>query len=474
VECAQALFDSMPDPNNFSWTFLLSAYARNGYFDRSKRVFDAMALNRCHDVVSWTILLKGFSESGRIEEMEEIFARMPARSVISFHTVFVAHKNAKNWDEASRAFLQMPEHDLISWTGMIQSYAGSGRIDRAEEMFGKIPARNTMCCNSMILAFADAGHLDPAKALFDSMPEKNEVSWNAMLAIENLEIDELHLYFERMPQRSIASWRAIVAENAAKGDLFRAKNTFDQMPEHSASSWSAMIMIAALGSDGDVGSAREIFDSMAEKEDIVARTAMIHAYARNGDLEQARSLFDVVELHSRDAILWNTMIAAYSQSGDLDEAREILERMPHRDVMAWTALMAQENGGQAMAVVAIMQLEGVAPNGISFVAVLGACGHDGFVASAGEYFRSMRRDYGLDPAKEHYGSMLLGLGRAGMLDAAEELMESMPFEPDAAMWGEILSACQIHGDVDRAWNAALRLGEMDPRDSATYVSLGNI
>ena len=46
------------------------------------------------------------------------------------------------------------------------------------------------------------------------------------------------------------------------------------------------------------------------------------------------------------------------------------------------------------------------------------------------------------------------LGRAGRLDDAQNLMKSMPFEPDAATWGALLGASRIHGNTELGEKAA--------------------
>eukprot|EP00249_Psilotum_nudum_P023636 c28944_g11_i1 orf=2-508(+) len=66
------------------------------------------------------------------------------------------------------------------------------------------------------------------------------------------------------------------------------------------------------------------------------------------------------------------------------------------------------------------------------------------------------------------------LGRAGQLDEAEDLVNSMPFGPFSASWISFLGACRMHGDVERGTRAADNIFELDPRNPAPFVLLSNM
>lgn len=56
----------------------------------------------------------------------------------------------------------------------------------------------------------------------------------------------------------------------------------------------------------------------------------------------------------------------------------------------------------------------------------------------------------MEPGLEHYSCIVDLLGRAGRLDEAMKFIDSMPVEPDGAVWGALLGACKIHKKVDMA------------------------
>jgi len=121
-----------------------------------------------------------------------------------------------------------------------------------------------------------------------------------------------------------------------------------------------------------------------------------------------------------------------------------------------------------------MQEADVKANEITFVSLLSACSHAGLVEEGRHFFNSMRKEHGITPQVEHYSCMVDLLGRAGFLDEAEEFIRRMPIEPNLAVWGALLGACRIHGNIQLGGRVAEQLLQLKAQDNATYVLLSNI
>ncbi|KAL4193549.1 hypothetical protein AMTRI_Chr06g177300 [Amborella trichopoda] len=50
----------------------------------------------------------------------------------------------------------------------------------------------------------------------------------------------------------------------------------------------------------------------------------------------------------------------------------------------------------------------------------------------------------------------------------------MPMKPDTIVWGALLGACKLHGDLELGEKVLNRVLELKPRDAATYVLISNI
>ncbi|KAF9621659.1 hypothetical protein IFM89_025570 [Coptis chinensis] len=64
--------------------------------------------------------------------------------------------------------------------------------------------------------------------------------------------------------------------------------------------------------------------------------------------------------------------------------------------------------------------------------------------------------------------------RAGRLEEAYAMIKEMRSEPDACVWGALLSYCRVHGNVSLGEVAANQLFELEPNNAGNYVLLSNI
>ena len=128
----------------------------------------------------------------------------------------------------------------------------------------------------------------------------------------------------------------------------------------------------------------------------------------------------------------------YSKCGDIDAARRVFDRMRQKNAVSWTSLMMRYGvhgcGDDALLVFEAMQGAGLVPDGITFLLVLDACSHSGMVDRGLKYFHSMYRDYGVVAGAEPYACAVDLLSRAGHIDEAWEMIQSMPLNPTAVVW----------------------------------------
>lgn len=121
-----------------------------------------------------------------------------------------------------------------------------------------------------------------------------------------------------------------------------------------------------------------------------------------------------------------------------------------------------------------MQREKMRPDRITFACVLSACAHAGMIDRGLQALTYMQQMYGIDSEVEHYGCIVDLLGRAGYLAEAEEVISSMPMEPNAAVWEALLGACRKHGEVEFGERLGKILLEMEPQNNGRYALLSNI
>lgn len=187
--------------------------------------------------------------------------------------------------------------------------------------------------------------------------------------------------------------------------------------------------------------------------DVVLGTSLVNMYGKCGRVEDSLAVF--IGMAEKNVYTWNSLIRGLALAKSGEEA------------LKWFARMQREDGGGG----------GVEADAVTLIAVLCACSHSGLVDAGRRIFRKLVDGcYGFAPGIKHYGCMVDLLGRAGLLDEAVEVMEDMPFHPNAVVYGSLLGACRAHGDSKFLWSehAAKKLIQLDPDNGAYHILLSNL
>ncbi|XP_017429908.2 pentatricopeptide repeat-containing protein At4g21065 [Vigna angularis] len=295
-----------------------------------------------------------------------------------------------------------------------------------------------------------------------------------------------------MAERSVVSWNSILAGYVRCGDFDGALRVFDMMPCRNVVSWTTMV--SGCARNGKCRQALLLFGEMRRARvplDQVALVAALSACAELGDLKLGRWIhwyvqqWFVARNEQPSVRLNNALIHMYASCGIIHEAYQVFVKMPWKNTVSWTSMIMafakQGLGKEALDTFKTMLRDGVGVNGVSpdeitFIGVLCACSHAGFVDEGRQIFASMKHTWGINPRIEHYGCMVDLLSRAGFLDEARGLIETMPLKPNDALWGALLGGCHIHKNSDLASQVENKLvPELSIDQAAGYlVLLSNI
>lgn len=227
-----------------------------------------------------------------------------------------------------------------------------------------------------------------------------------------------------------------------RGDIKGAYDLFSGMSDRSVRSWT--LMISGFAQCGKPKEAVRLFLEMEEagvRANEVTVVAVLTACADLGDLDLGRRIheFSKQSGFSRNVRICNTLIEMYVKCGCLEDARRVFDAMKERTVVSWSAMISglamHGQAEEALRLFSNMIQIGVEPNDATFVGLLHACSHIGFVDEGREFFTRMTRDYGVVPIIEHYGFMVDLLSRAGLLQEAHEFIMNMPIKPNGVVWG---------------------------------------
>lgn len=296
--------------------------------------------------------------------------------------------------------------------------------------------------------------------------------------------------FDEMSERSIVTWNSLLLGSVRCGDIDGARRFFEEIPGKNVVSWTTMI--AGLVQNGRSEEALGLFREMQSERvefDQVTLVSVLSACAELGDLNLGKWIYSYVFEHFISqkkpvlATLQNSLVHMYASCGEIHAAFEVFKGMGKRTTVSWSTMIngfaKHGYGNEALSVFQWMQSTGskdAKPDEITFLGVLCACSHSGYVNEGRNHFKSMVEDWGIKPTIEHFGCMVDLLSRAGLLDEAHDLVRSMPMKPNDIVWGALLGGCRIHKRVELASDVTeLMIADIEPsRASAYFVLLSNV
>eukprot|EP00268_Persea_americana_P004926 TRINITY_DN11622_c0_g2_i4.p1 TRINITY_DN11622_c0_g2~~TRINITY_DN11622_c0_g2_i4.p1 ORF type:complete len:608 (+),score=101.42 TRINITY_DN11622_c0_g2_i4:232-2055(+) len=360
-------------------------------------------------------------------------------------------------EDASKLFNEMPVRDVVSWTGLISGCVRGGSFCEAVNWFLKMDVEpNAATLVSVLVACGRLGDWKMGKGM------------HGMICKREFELD-------------LVVGNALIDMYVKCQCLDDAKHVFDQIPRRDVMAWTSMI--SGLVQCKRPKEALELFHIMQAsgvEPDKVVLATVLSACASLGALDYGRWIHEYIKRWGieSDTHIGTAMVDMYAKCGCLDTALQTFHGMHNKNIYSWNALLGglamHGHGKEALNHFTQMVKIGIRPNEVTFLAILSACCHSGLVEEGHRYFDHMTRVYNLAPKIEHYGCMVDLLGRAGLLDEAQDLIRAMPMEPDVLIWGAMLSACKAHGDVKLSQQILRNLLELQSHDSGVYVLLSNI
>ncbi|KAL8141910.1 hypothetical protein V2J09_014942 [Rumex salicifolius] len=413
---------------------IISLYTTFGSFRRARRAFDVLATP---NTTAWNQMIRLSSVHGE--------------------------PSAESVQLLNRMRNQGSKPDEYSYSYSLSACVQFGMLWEGKQIHGRVVSdgytSNVVIGTSLVNVYASCcGESGDdflyARKVFDELPDRNVVTWNSLLAgyLTREDFDGAMRVFDEMPQRSIVSWTTMVSGCARHGHCSQALSYFNEM--HKA----------------DV------------KLDEAALIAALSACAELGDLDLGRWIHSYIhktfQCRKTDPFisLQNTLMHMYISCGVLNEAFRVFKEIPYKSVVSWTSMIVgyAKHGlaEKALILFQLMKANKVKPDAITFIGVLCACSHAGLVEEGGEYFKEMKDRWGIEPRIEHYGCMVDLLSRAGLLDEAMKLIQSMPMVPNNSIWGALLCGCRIHKNAKVAGYAANNLMvERNPHKAMGYMLL---
>ncbi|XXG81279.1 hypothetical protein AAC387_Pa09g1953 [Persea americana] len=448
-------------PNQFTFPFVLKACAFELAFVDALVIHDhVIKLGFGSQVFVLNALLHVYAACGSIQYARNLFDDIPEKNLVSWNSMIGGYSRMGCCKEAFSLFRVMRdmgiEPDNFTLISLLSVCSQTGRFDLGRVIHFYIETKGVeidlFVKNALVDMYAKCGDLVSAKTLFDRMQEKNVVSWTSMVGAYARygRLDLARSKFNKMPEKNVVSWNSMISYYIQHELFSEAKDLFAQMQASNVLPDEATLVnvLTACSQIGDL--------VMGQK---------IHHYICNNNIKPS-------------VTLWNSLIDMYAKCGLLDTASNLFIQMPERNVVSWNVMIgALAMHGRAVSAVYLfvrMESDSVSPDGITFVGLLCACSHGGLLDAGQYYFEAMNPVYGVPQEIEHYACMVDLLGRRGRLNEAVQLIGSMPMKPDVVVWGALLGACRVHGNVEIGGLVLKQLLELEPYIGGLYTLISNI
>ncbi|XP_050206236.1 pentatricopeptide repeat-containing protein At3g49710 [Mercurialis annua] len=493
------------------------------------------AFNRTHhpNIFSYNVLLDVYAKKSTTGIARNLFDQIPQPDVVSYNTLISAYADCGDSLNALNLFREMREMGFemngFTISGVITSCCNDVSLIR--QLHGLVVCYGFDCYvsvnNSFVTYYGKNGFLEDAEGVFYGMGMENrdQVSWNTMIVAygqhrEGFKAMEL---FQIMTHRGIEvdiftlasvltaltclgdfsgglQFHAKLIKTGfyqnchvgsglvdfyakCKGNMLDCRKVFEGVHGPDLVLWNTMISGYSL--DEELSEeALECFREMQRagfRPDDGSFVCVIRAYSNLSSPSQGKQIHALVlksEIPSNQISVNNALVTMYSKCGNLQDARCLFDRMPEHNTVSFNSIIAgyaqHGIGNESVGLFEQMLDTGISPTKITFISVLSVCAHTGKVEEGRRYFNMMKEKFGMEPESEHYSCMIDLLSRAGKLQEAEELIETMPFSPDSVGWAAILGACRKHGNMELGEKAANQILQMEPNNATPYVILANM
>ncbi|CAL5371504.1 unnamed protein product [Camellia sinensis] len=300
----------------------------------------------------------------------------------------------------------LPPPDKFTFPFVIKACLASSSLHKGKEVhvlaFKCGFSHDIFLQNTLMDLYFKCGDFDYGRKVFDKMRVRNIVSWTTMvsgLVACCADLDAARLLFEQMPIKNVVSWTTMIngyARNRRPHDAFEF---FWRMQRHNVkpNEFTLVSLLIACAELGSLNLGRWIHDFALKNGftmGIFLGTALIDMYSKCGSLEDAKQVFDSMQV--RSTATWNSMI---------------------------TSLGVHGHGEEALDLFAKMEMANIQPDAITFVGVLCACVRVNNVTEGRKYFKYMSERYGITPNAEHYTCIIELCSHDNMLDEACKLAE---------------------------------------------------
>ncbi|KAL5846697.1 hypothetical protein ACOSQ3_010221 [Xanthoceras sorbifolium] len=464
---ARKVFDKTLERNVVSWTAMVNGYLRFGFDEEAFRLFsDSVANGVQANGKTFVCVMNLCSQRSDFELGRQIHAcivKSNRRNLIVDSAILHFYSQFGDLSSVFRTFDGMPEKDVVSWTTMITACSQQGQGAETFSMFsqmlsnGFFPNEFTVC--SVLKACGKERALKFGRQLHGAILKKiykDDVYIGTSLVDMYAKCGEIldsRIVFDEMRNRNTVTWTSIIAGYARVGLGEESISLFRVMKRRniSANNLTIVSILKACGMIGAFQLGKEVHAQIIKK--------FIHT-----------------NIHVGSTLVW-----FYCKSGESPTASKVLQQMPLRDVVSWTAIISGSahlgHEFEALEFLKDMLDEGVEPNSFTYSSALKACAKLEDVLHGKLIHSSANKTAAL--SNVFVGSALISMyAKCGYVLEASQVFDGMP-ERNLITWKAMILGYARNGLCQEALQLMYRMQaegiEVDDYTLATvYTACGDI
>ncbi|EOA15176.1 hypothetical protein CARUB_v10028562mg [Capsella rubella] len=313
LEDAHKLFDEMPEPDVISWNSLVSGYVQSGRFQEGLCLF--LELHRSDvfpNEFSFTAALAAcsrlrFMRLGACIHSKIVKLGIEKGNVVVGNCLIDMYGKCGCMDDAVLVFQHMEEKDTVSWNAIVASCSRNDELELGLWFFHQMPNPDTVTYNEIIDAFVKSRDFNNAFEVLLDMPNPNSSSWNTILTgyVNSEQSGEATEFFTKMHSSGVR------LDEYSLSVVLASIATLAVVP------WGSLIHSCAL--------------KLGLDSRVVVASALVDMYSKCGMLKDAEVIFWTMP--RKNLIAWNAMISAYARNGDSTGAIKLFNRLKQERFM---------------------------------------------------------------------------------------------------------------------------------------------
>lgn len=416
------------------------------------------------DVFSWDFVIRACIHHGSTRRALGLFHQMQHEAFLPDKVIYSSALSACSTDLDSFCLGQKLHarivgspfiSDIVLRTALVSFYNKCGDVGHAQQLFHGSLELDEVSCNAMIEAYVEHGHGEEALYVSEKM------QWQGLIANASTFVSLLSLctdtitltlgkaihvkVLENRIESDVCMATALVSMYGRCGGLNLAKKLFATSGERDIVMWNALL--AAYAQNGYAQDALLVYEQMQQEgflPDRVTFVSVLQACSTEIMFIQGQQVHACIESWGGDLdlVVGNALVTMYSSYGKIEYAQSVFEKLPEKDVVSWTAMIAacaqHGHAKGAWQFLHGMQQEGILPNDVTLVSVISVYANLADPIEC-KHFHSWLVVNGYACVGDLGNALISMYAKSGCLRDAQDLFNQLA-EKDAVSWRALISA----------------------------------